>query len=204
MSSIKLYINIIMFFLLIFALPHSVSAFPKYKVAVLPIINTENLKTTEVSDLIQHKIQRKLRFPFYEFIPNEEMIAALKTLTIKNGSIIPSQNNLSALSQTLSADIVLVVEISKARIDLQNHFSSWNDFDETIETTDVLLKCYAYSTQDNQYYLMKAAKYNSAPVSTNSGLLHATDPVIDELLKKLPFTTIPGSISTEQKTSIIL
>lgn len=201
MRSAKLYMSILILFLLVFSLPNSVSAFPKYKVAVLPIINTENLKTTEISDLIQYKIQRKLRFPFYEFIPDTEISDALKTLTVKNGKLIPDKNNLSFLSQALSADIVLVVEITKARIDLQNHFSFWNDFDETIETTDILLKSYAYSAQDNKYYFIKARKYNSAPVSTNSGLRSATDPVIDDLLKKLPFATIPDSISHDLKTS---
>lgn len=201
MRSVKLYMSMLILLVLIFSLPHSVSAFSKYKVAVLPIINTENVKTTEISDLIQYKIQRKLRFPFYEFIPDTEIAAALKTLIIRNGTILPDKNNLSFLSQALSADIVLVVEIKRARVDLQNHFSLWDRSDETIETTDVLLKCYAYSAMDNQYYSMKAEKYNSEPVSTNSGLLPAITSVIDELLKKIPFTTIPSSISTELKTS---
>ena len=199
MRSANFYIITTILFLLIFLLPTSASAFPKYKVALLPIINTENIKTTEISDLIQYKIHRKLRFPFYEFIPNTEITDAMKVLPIKNGSIIPNQSNLAFLSKTLSADIILVVEINKARISLQNPFSLWND--ETIETTDVLLTCYAYSTKDNQYSLFKAGQSNSSSLSSNSGLLHATEPIIDELLKKLPFSTIPSSISTEVKPS---
>lgn len=180
-----------MLFLCIFALPNSASAFPQYKVALLPIINTATINNTEISDLILYKTHRKLRFPFYEFIPNTEITDAVKGLTIKNSYSKPDQNTLSSLSQTLSADMVLVVEIVRARADLRNSFSLWRANDETIETVDVLLKCYAYSVKDNKYYTMKATKFNTAPLNINSGLLHATEETMDELLKKLPFETIP-------------
>lgn len=201
MHSVKFYLTTIILFLFFLISPTSVSAFPTYKVALLPILNTENITSTEIPDLIQYKLHRKLRFPFYEFIPDDGITRVLQTLPTKNGSIIPSKDNLSFLSQTLSADIVLCVEINKARIHQDHYFSLWDD--KTIETTDILLKFYAYSSADNQYYLLKAAKFNSAPLSANSGLLHATTPVIDDLLKKLPFSTIPSSVSTELKTPII-
>lgn len=199
MRSAKSSITTIILFLFVLALPTSVFAFPKYNVALLPIMNTENVTITEIPDLIQYQLHRKLRFPFYEFIPDTEISAAIKTLPSKNGAIIPNQSNLSLLSKTLSADIVLVVEIDKARIRLETTHSLWDD--RTIQTTDVLLKCYAYSAADHQYYFIKAAKYNSELLSSTSGLLAATEPVIDELLKKLPFPTIPSSISSEVKTA---
>ena len=200
MHSAKFYLTTIILFLLILVSPTSASAFPTYKVALLPIMNIENIRATEIPDLIEYKLHRKLRFPFYEFIPDAEIARALQTLPTKSGYIIPNKDNLSLFAQTLSADIVLVVEINKARIRQENSFSFWDD--ETIETTDVLLKCYAYSSADNQYYLLKAASFDSAALSANSGLLRATTPVIDELLKKLPFSTIPSSVSTELKPPI--
>ena len=191
MRSVRLYLTIMILFLVILALPSSASAFPHYKVAVLPTINTADLKNTEISNLIEHKIHRKLRFPFYEIIPNIEIAYAIKALTTKNDSIIPNQITLALLSQTLSADIVLVPEIIRARADLHHFSSVWGNDDETIETTDVFLRCYAYSTKDNKYYIIKAEKYNSTLLNLTSGLLTATSQVIDELLKKLPFETIP-------------
>lgn len=197
MRSIKLYLTLVILFLFVFALPNSASAFPKYKVALLPVINTAQVNNAEVSNLIQYKIHRKLRFPFYEFIPDTEITSAVTILNTKNGYIVPDQNNLSLLSQTLSADIVLVVEIVRARADLQHSFSWWDEDEETIETTDVLLKYYAYSVKDNKYYENKAAKFNSAPLNVNSGLIYAVDMVIDDLLKKIPFKTIPDPVSPE-------
>ena len=193
----KLYLTLVMFFLFFFALPNSVFAFPKYKVALLPIINTANLKTTEVSDLITYKIHRKLRFPFYEFIPNSEVNRLLQTVSTQNQLISPDQKTLSFLSQTLSADIVIAVEVVRARADQQYTFSSWDENDQTIETINVLLKYYAYSAKDNQYYFIKAAKYTSEQLNFNSGLLYAVQTVTDELLQKSPFKTIPESVLTK-------
>ena len=186
-----------MLLLFIFALPNSVFAFPKYKVALLPIINTANLKDTEVSDLIEHKIHRKLRFPFYEFIPSSEIDGLLKTVNTQNKLISPDQKTLSFVSQTLSADIVLAVEVVRARADQQYTFSTWDENDQTIETIDVLLKYYAYSARDNQYYVIKAAKYTSEQLNFNSGLLYAVHTVTDDLLQKSPFKTIPESAFAE-------
>lgn len=120
MRSVKLHLILITLFLFILALPNSVSAFPKYRVAILPIIKVEDSKNIELSSLIQYKIHRKLRFPFYQFISDSEVNSAIKTLSNQNGYMIPNQINLSVVSQTLSADIVLVAEIVRARADLKD------------------------------------------------------------------------------------
>ena len=73
----KFYLAPIIFFLLLLVSPPSASAFPIYKVALLPIMNTENITSSEIPDLIQYKLHRKLRFPFYEFIPDTDIVAAL-------------------------------------------------------------------------------------------------------------------------------
>lgn len=195
MRPINSYLTSVLLLLFIFAVPNSALAFPHYKVALLPTINTADLKATDLADLIQHKIHRKLRFPFYEFLSDIEIANAQTILPLKNGSILPTQPNLMLISQQLAADIVLVPEVVRGGVHVQHHFSFWND--ETIETTDVLIKCYVYSTKDNQYYVAKAGKYNSAPLQANSGVLNATDPIIDELLKKLPFETIPPAVLTQ-------
>lgn len=195
MRSINRYSALTILFFFLLALPNSAFAFTKYKVALLPIINTANVKDAEVLDLLQYKIHRKLRFPFYEFIPDTEVTSGVKLLTMKKGHLVPDQHNLSFAAQSLSADIVVAVEVVRGQAELRNSFSfSRDDEGETIEDIDVLLKTYVYSAKDNQYYIIKAAKFDSAPLSINSGLLHAAGDVMDELLKKFPFETIPKSI----------
>jgi len=155
----------------------------------LPVINTANLKDPQISNLLQHKIHRKLRFPFYEFLPDEEISSALKTSTGATTVMVPNQKNLALLSQTLPADIVLAVEIVEAHDDLQNTFAFRAD-DKTIETTEVILRCYAYSAKDNHYFILKAERFNSVELSTTSDLFSAADIVSDELMQKIPFPTI--------------
>lgn len=190
MGPLKVYLMRILLLLFLLTVPTSASAFPQYKVALLPVINTADLKTTEVADLLQHKVHRKLRFPFYEFVADTEITQALTALPTKNGALLPTQANLALISQQLSADIVVVTEVVRAGVQVHHHFSLWND--ETFETSDVLLKCYTYSNTDHQYYVVTAGKYNSAPSYGNSGVLAATAPLVDELVKKIPFATIPS------------
>jgi|GEM_PF-5884969 len=200
MRFLKFYLLLVIFFLVILTLPNSVSAFPKYKVTLLPIINTANIENTEAMRLIEYKIHRKLRFPFYEFIPDTEIASAISVAATSNTLRFSEQSNLSLIAKPLSADIMLAAEIVKARSDLQHSFFLWNNNDETIENIHVLLIIYAYSVQDNKFYVMKAEKCTTVPLNANSGLLSAIDEVMDELLKKLPFTTIPSSTFLEEKS----
>ena len=194
MRFLKFQLPLLMLFLLVLALPNSVFAFPQYKVALLPTLNTANLNTTEVSKLIEYKIHRKLRFPFYEFIPATESATALKMVTTKHNLPIVDQGSLTLMSESLSADIVLIAEVIRAQSHLQNSFSLWHVSDDTIETIDVQLKLYAYSAKDDKYYIVKAQKYSSAPATANHTLQSTVDEAMDELLKQLPFETIPRSI----------
>lgn len=194
MRFLKFQLPLLMLFLLVLALPNSVFAFPQYKVALLPTLNTANLNTTEVSKVIEYKIHRKLRFPFYEFIPATESATALKMVTTKHNLPIVDQGSLTLMSESLSADIVLIAEVIQAQSHLQNSFSFWHVSDDTIETIDVQLKLYAYSAKGDKYYMVKAEKYSSAPVTVNHTLQSTIDEAMDELLKQLPFETIPQNI----------
>ncbi len=76
----KIFILIIFLQFYAFLAPLPALAYNTNHVAILPLINTANCKDKEVMQLIETKVKEKFKFPFYEIIPTDSVIAAKQSI----------------------------------------------------------------------------------------------------------------------------
>ena len=192
-KKIFLFIALLQFYTFISPLP--ALAFKTYHVALVPIINTANCKDQEVLQLLHTKISDKFKFPFYEIIPAETVNAALQEKKTARNST--DKISMKELSEHLSADIVVAVELVQAdsRIITPSLWSLHTN-DDTYVDTHVLVKCYTYSASDDNYLSLKASSSGIEAMRIDTDLYHAVEKSIDEIIAKLPFKRVPNDAIT--------
>lgn len=169
------------------------AAITPLNVAVLPVINTANYRYAEDVQVIQNTIKKPFKYPYYTLMPSATVEKAYKELLVQNKGVrLSDEKAMAELANTLSADIVVAVELSKFRMDRITSF--WLDRDTYVES-DIVLKCYAYSAQSKKYDVIKAVKADREYESVNSNADVAFKDLTEEILVKLPYKRIPTNVT---------
>ena len=178
----------------VFLMPLPTFAFKTYHVAVLPLINSAHCSDQEVLQLVQTKINDKFKYPFYEKIPLSSLSVDMqKNISEKT----KTKANMIQLADTLSADIVIAVELVRTDSVVVHPFTwSFSNDDNTYVDTNVLLKCYTYSAVDDRYVSFKASTYGIEPMTADTDLYHAVEKTMDQLTSKLPYKRVPQDAVT--------
>jgi hypothetical protein len=157
-------------------------------VAVLPVINTEKYRYLDDIQIIQATIKKPFKYPYYTLIPTDTVEKTTQAFLVDNRSVkLSDEKTMSALADKLSADIVVVVELSKVRIN--RIYSPW--LDDTYIDSDIVLKGYTYSAADKKYNIFKATKSEREPESINTQASVFFKDLIEEILVKVPYKRIP-------------
>lgn len=163
-------------------------AIEPFNVAVLPPINTANFNDPDDVQIIQNTIKQPFKYPYYLLIPADTVQNTARAYLAENKSTrLATEKSLAAMANKLSADIVVVVELSKVR---QDRLSSLR-FDDTYVESDVALTCYAYSAISKKYDVLKVRKWETEPESIDTNLSVILKNLTEELLVKLPYKRIP-------------
>ncbi|MBP2662512.1 MAG: hypothetical protein H6Q71_460 [Firmicutes bacterium] len=184
MSSVK--VILVLLSLCAAALP--AFAIEPITVAVLPPINTANFKYSDDVQIIQNTIKKPFKYPYYSLLPDDTVKKGTSTYLVEHKrSRLTDEKSMAELANNLSADLVVVVELSQVRQDRVHSF--W--YDETYIDSDILLKCYAYSALLKRYDVIKVVKYDreSESVDTNTDVIFKD--LTEQLLVKLPYKRIP-------------
>ena len=158
------------------------------KVAVMPPMNTANYRPQQDIQILQDTIKKPFKYPYYTLLPADMAAAAAQSLLAENKQAsLSDETSLSAVAGALSADIVVVVELDRAR---QQRFYS-RRLDDTYIRSDITVKCYAYSAATQQYYIMKADRDSLEGESINTSPEVIFKELAEEILVKLPYKRIP-------------
>lgn len=165
-----------------------VSAIEPIKVAVLPPVNTAGYPYWEDVQILQNTLKTPFKYPYYSLIPPDTALAAVKNNTSQNKSSSPTDEKaLAQIAATLSADLVVVAELSTVNQTITSSF--WQD--ETYVDSNIIVKCYAYSALLKKYDVCKAEKYGREPQSINTNMDIILKELTEQLLQKLPYKRIP-------------
>lgn len=168
------------------ALP--VSAIQPLQTAVLPVVNTANYRYPDEVQIIQTTLKTPFKYPYYSLIPADTVQKAVSTyLTQHPSSRLTEEKSLAQIANTLSADLVVVVELSNARLDTLTTF--WDE--ETYVQSDIVLKGYAYSSLLKKYDIIKVVKYEREPMSVDTNTYVMFKDLTEQILAKLPYKRIP-------------
>ncbi len=174
------------------ALPAAAAITP-LNVAVLPVINTAHYRYAEDIEVIQNTIKKPFKYPYYTLIPSAVVEKAYKEFLVQNKGVrLSDEKAMAELANTLSADIVVAVELSKFRMDRITSF--WLD-DDTYVESDIVLKCYAYSALSKKYDVIKAVKSEREYESINTNADVVFKDLTEEILVKLPYKRIPTNVT---------
>ena len=178
-------------FLFIFMLSFSVTipclAMTTLNVAVLPAVNTADYKYQDDIKIIEDTIRKPFKYPYYSLLPLDRVQLTTQFPTAGNHIKLTDSDTMAQIANRLSADLVIAVELKRARMDRVH--SVW--LDDTYVDSDVIIKCYAYSTAARKYEVFKAVKYNREPESINTNADTVFKELTEELLTKLPYKRIP-------------
>lgn len=162
------------------------------KVAVLPLINTAQYKYLADIQIIQDTIKKPFKYPYYTVIPADISAKISQELVKENKNAkLSDEKFMAAAADKLEADIIVVMELSRARFD---RLHTW-DFEETYVVSDVELKCYSYAAATKKYSVLKAGKYDreSESINTNADVIFKD--LTEAILEKLPYKRIPTDIN---------
>lgn len=166
-------------------------AITPFRVAVMPPINTSGYRNQADIQILQDTIKKPFKFPYYKLLSDEVVAERMRTLLTDKQEKLSDEKNMAAVASTLDADIVIVVELSRAS---QHRFYTFN-LDETYVKSDLLVKCYAYSAATQQYDIIKASKDSLEWESINTNPEVIFKELAEEILTKLPYKRIPLSTS---------
>ncbi|SMD05276.1 hypothetical protein [Sporomusa malonica] len=159
-------------------------------VAILQPINTATYKYMDDVQIIQDTIKKPFKYPYYTLMPSDTVEHITQTFLVENRSAkLTDKKSMSDLSDKLSADIIVVVELSKFR--MNQIYSPW--LDDTYIESNIILKCYAYSAITKKYDVIKVVKSIREPESVNTSAAFAFKELTEEILVKLPYKRIPVS-----------
>lgn len=182
----KCFLLFLLFFISNIPLPSS--AITPLKVAVLPVINTVNYRYQNDLQLIQSSMKKPFKYPYYTLIEPDLVEQVCQNYVTENkGDRLHGKNALTDISSKLSADLVIVTEISKCKMTRLHSF--WHD--ETYIDIDIALTCYAYSTGSKKYDVIRVVKSTREPESLNTNTDIIFKELSEEILVKLPYKRIP-------------
>lgn len=185
--------------LLCFSAALPVFAIEPFNVAVLPPINTAGFNDPDSMQIIQNTIKKPFKYPYYSLLPQADVQNAAKTYLTENRSRhLTNENSLAAIANKLSADIVVVVELSRAK---QIRLSSFRLDDNYVES-DVALTCYAYSALTKKYDVLKVKKWETEPESVDTAMSVILKELTEELLIKLPYKRIPQAGQEKPESNV--
>lgn len=174
--------------LLILCAATPVWAIQPIQVAVLPPIDAARLSNMDDTQTIQSTIKHPFKYPYYSLIPSETVFETTKTYLAENKNCrLTDEKSLAQLASNLSADLVVVVELSK--FDLSRTSSFWNE--DTYINSDIVLKCYAYSALLKRYDVIKVEKCDREAESVNTNTEYFIKDLTSQILEKLPYKRIP-------------
>jgi hypothetical protein len=158
-------------------------------VAILPPVNTDKYADAKVIGIIQAKIARHFRYPYYEVLAPDKVCNAVSLLgsASEGKQKYYDEEFMRSVSQKLSADIVVVAELARVR----SYMYTRRLGGDTYEKTEVVLHCYTYSVKDGKYNKVTVRSYNFDTVGVFSGLNTIVPDLTDKMLEKIPYRTIP-------------
>jgi len=158
------------------------------KVAILPVFYSHNISMNkDVESIIKTALVNKFHMPlskivpFYEIIPEAEVIASLPVqLKYKKNSKLDN-NLLAEVGNEMNADIVIAVEVTSFQDDSR---INWDG--DRIQETDLAMRIINYhrpsrtytERKDHQYYLGDDIQWGRPE--------YIADQMIDNLLNKIP------------------
>ena len=166
---------------------------------ILPLVDTAGLSDAATTQIIHDTLKQPFKYPYYSLQPATAGQQAAKAYIPANKTArLTDEQSLSKIAKDLSADLVIVVELQKFR--LNRSFSFWQ-YDETYVDSDIVLKCYAYSALSKRYDSFEAVKYDHEPESiyTNTSVIFKD--LTQQLLTKLPYKRIPLAGFTKPDTA---
>lgn len=182
------FVKLLLLLLVFCTVPLPACAINPINVAVLPPINTANYRYLDDIQVIQSTITKPFKYPYYSLLPADTVQKAAKTyLAEHKTSRLTDEKVMAELATNLSADLVVVVELSQVRQDRVHTF--W--FDETYVESDIVLKCYAYSSLLDRFDMIKAVKYDSESESIDTNIDIIFKDLTEQMLVKLPYKRIP-------------
>ncbi|WP_371376448.1 hypothetical protein [Sporomusa aerivorans] len=159
-------------------------------VAVLPVINTARYRYPEDLAVIQNTIIKPFKYPYYTLLPlNTTADAASMFLQNSRGRKLSEQKVMAELADALSADIVVVVELSRIRLD---RIYSRN-YDDTYICSDVSLTGFTYAKATKKYDRLTAVKSELESESIDTNAPAVLQELTEEILVKMPYKRIPVS-----------
>jgi len=166
-----------------------VQAMTPLKVAVLPAINTANYKYMEDVQIIQDELKYPFKYPYYSLISTELVATGTQSFLSANKTIrLSDKQAMAELAEKLSADIVIAVELSQVKLVEFSDF--WQD--EYYVESGIVLKCYAYSSVDREYHVIKVTRFETEPYSVNTNAAIFFKDLTGQILEKLPYKRIPS------------
>ncbi|HML33151.1 hypothetical protein [Sporomusa sphaeroides] len=167
------------------------------RVAVMPPMNTADYRPQQDIQILQDTIKKPFKYPYYTLLPADMTAEAAQSLLAENKQArLSDEIILSAVADALSADIVVVVELDRAR---QQRFYS-HRLDDTYVQSDIIVKCYAYSAATKQYDIMKANKNSVEGESVQTSPEVIFKDLAEEILIKLPYKRIPPAQGSHSDT----
>jgi hypothetical protein len=158
-------------------------------VAVLPVVNTDKYSDKKVIRVLEGKIARHFRYPYYETIEPEKVKNAVLTVdAIFEGKRKNyDEEFMRGISKNLAADIVVVAELKRVRSYI---YTRWFGGD-SYEKTEIVLYCYTYSLKDNKYDKVMVRGFDFDTEGVFSGLNVKVPELTDKMLDKILYKTIP-------------
>ena len=165
-------------------------AITPFKVAVLPVMNTAKYRYPEDLDVIQNTLIKPFKYPYYTLLPPAAVNDTVKQFLQENkGRKCSDQQVMAELAGKLSADLVVVAELSQLRLD---RIYSYN-YDDTYIRSDVVLTAYAYSALTKKYDRIKVTKAEIEAESIETNGPAILQDLTEQILIKLPYKRIPVS-----------
>lgn len=172
-----------------------VQAMTPLEVAILPIINTANYKYMDDIQIIESKIREPFKYPFYSLKPSNTIIEADKAFLANNKAVrLADEQQMAALAEKLSADIVIAVELSQA--DFREFTDFWHE--ENYIESGIVLKCYAYSAIDKKVHVIKVTRFATETYSVDTNANVFFKELTEQILDKLPYKRIPSPVWQEK------
>ncbi len=160
------------------------------KVAVLPVMNTAKYRYPEDLGVIQNTLIKPFKYPYYTLLPLAAVDDTVKQfLQANKGRKCSDQQVMAELAAKLSADLVVVAELSQLRLD---RMYSYN-YDDTYIRSDVALTAYAYSALTQKYDRIKVTKAEIEDESVDTNAPAILQDLTEQILVKLPYKRIPIS-----------
>lgn len=183
-----LFAKVLLLLLILFATTPAFAIQP-IQTLILPLVDTAGLGDDAAAQIMQDTLKQPFKYPYYSLLPAAAgKEAAQAYVTTNKTARLTDKQSLAQIADTMSADLVLVVELPRFRFN--RSFSFWHD-DETYVDSDIVLKCYAYSTLTKRYDVIEAVKYDHEPESIYTNTNFIFKDLTQQLLTKLPYKRIP-------------